>query len=247
MGGTTSASDGSGARVPLASLGFDPRAWPRQRVDRERVAQFASLYQEGGIDALPPIEAVDDGSGPLLSDGVTRVHAALAADLSELRAEIVPVPEGEDPVTFAYLRAVRAATGGHKELTRAERAAGIRRLTQQTDLTDAVIADLFGVSRTTVWRHRSGSANETRAEDAGEQYYAKTAASDIAKRLFRGIEKVYEARGLGLWDALTGDHTGERLARVLGDAYGDEALERALRFRAWFDVAIEALAGGRGR
>jgi len=240
---TQSAERRSAVRIPLDELGFDSRAWPRFDQDEERVALFASLYAEQGSDVLPPIEVVGDEN--LLSDGVHRMLAARVAGLDELPAIRIEVPSGEDPVTFAYLRAVQASTKGHKELTRAERQAGIRRLIEETELTDSEIADLFGVSRQTVWRHRQLVADATSGSEpeAGERHLATQTANEAAVRLFRGIEKVFEARGLGLWDALTGDHTGERLARALEAAHGDRALEYAKRFRTWCDQAIRELGG----
>jgi hypothetical protein len=62
-----------------------------------------------------------------------------------------------------------------------------------------------------------------------------------AKKLFRAFEKTYEARGLGIADFFTGDHTGERLAGVLKDAYGERALERAQVFAEWTYRAALAL------
>ena len=244
MDGTT---QGRGPVVPvsLSSIRFDRQVWPRKRLDHERVALFASLYQERGSDSLPPIEVVDRDL-LLVSDGFTRGSAAEIAGLTELPAIVIDVPEGEDPITFAYLRAVTASTGGAKQLTRAESHAGIRRLIAETDLGDEAIAELFGVTRVTVWRHRhraAGSSDEHR-EDRGELHLASATAHEVATRLFRGMAKVYEARGLGVWDALTGDHTGSRLARVLAEVYGERALEQAERFRGWFDDAIGALSTG---
>ncbi len=245
---TTRQTDGHVVPVALSKLRLDRRVWPRHALDHERVAQFASLYEEGGPAVLPPVEAVR-AKDLLLSDGVTRKAGATLARLTELPTIVVEPPEGIDPVLFAYLRAIAASTRGAKQLSRAEVHAAIRRLIAETELRDDQIAPLVGVARVTVWRHRqrlTGSSDEQSPADAGEAYFALATAHQVATRLFKGLEKVYSARGLGVWDALTGDHTGERLGRVLADAYGDDALAQARRFRGWIDDAIASLAK-RGR
>lgn len=231
--------------LALASIRFEPEAWPRFNHDPERVAMFASIFAERGAAALDPLEVV--GEENLLADGVHRVLAAEEAGLTELQAVRIDVPEGDDPLVFTYLRAVLASTGGHKELSRAERQAGIRRLLRDTDMGDAEIAEIFGVARQTVWRLRRPVADATPQPepDAGEEYLVIEGAEQAAARLFRGLEKVFSARGLGVWDAITRDHTGERLARVLEDAYGEKALDRAECFRDWCEEAIDRLVGGR--
>jgi hypothetical protein len=75
----------------------------------------------------------------------------------------------------------------------------------------------------------------------GEAWPRSLSPETVAKRLFRGFEKAYEGRGLGIADFFSGDRTGERLAAVLEDVYGERALERAQRFQAWIEQAIEVL------
>ena len=118
-------------------------------------------------------------------------------------------------------------------------------MASETDLSDIEIAELFGVTRQTVWRTRNRVADATPESkvQVGADYLALQTAHDAAVKLFLGLDKVYEARGLGFWDALTGDHTGERLARVLLDAYDEDALARASQFRTWCDEAIRELGG----
>jgi hypothetical protein len=231
--------------LALSSIRFEPEAWPRFDTDAERIAQFASIFAERGAGAFDPIEVV--GPDNILADGVHRALAAQQAGVDELPAIRIEVPGGEDATDFAYIWAVRASTGGHKELSRAERQAGIRRLIRDTDMGDAEIAEIFAVARQTVWRLRHRVADATREPDpdAGEEYLVIEGAEQAAARLFSGLEKVYAARGLGVWDAITRDHTGERLARVLEAAYGNKALDRAKRFRDWCDEAIARLDRGR--
>jgi hypothetical protein len=229
--------------LPLSSIIVDPRVWPRGRHDEDRVSIFANLYEEQGLAALPPVEICAQGDRSVCSDGAHRRLAAEVAGLDQLGATIIEVPETEDLITFAFVRAIGASTKGHKELTWAERDKAIRRLIDETELGDAQIAELFGVTRQTIWRHRQRVTDATppQSEEAGEGYVATIAAEEVARRLFRGLEKVYEARGLGLWDYLTHDRSGERLARILNSVYGDDALITAEMFRTWFDWAIAEL------
>jgi hypothetical protein len=246
MDGTTGRGTVS---LPVSSIVLDLDAWPRASFDEDRIALFANLYEERGATALPAVEVCVQGGVAMCSDGAHRLVAAEVAELDELPATLIEVGDGEDLVAVAYLRAIRASTKGHKELTRAERQRVIRRLVEETDLGDAEIAELVGVSRQTVWRHRQprvADGTRERGVEAGDDFLATVAALEVAEQFFRGIQKVFEARGLGLWDSLTHDHTGERLARVLERVYGDGALERAEDFRGWCDAAIaELLAGGR--
>ncbi len=64
----------------------------------------------------------------------------------------------------------------------------------------------------------------------------------------KALEKVREARGLGVGDFFAGrDRTGERLAEVLTDAFGEAAGERAGRYQGWISDAIAALSAGAAR
>jgi hypothetical protein len=72
-------------------------------------------------------------------------------------------------------------------------------------------------------------------------FVVDAAAIEIAGRLFRALDRVYEARGLGFQDAFLGDRTASRLADALTTAFPDSALERATRYRSWIDGAIKQL------
>ncbi len=237
--------------VPLTKLYIHPRVWPRQRLDHERVAMFAALYEEGGPNALPPVEAVRATPRHLVDDGAHRLDGAFRAGLGEVPVVLLDPPEAVDPIQFAYLQAIAASTRGAKQLTRVEIHVGIRRLISETDLRDDQIAPLFGVSKATVWRERRKAtdhvSSETDAPDAGEAYIAQVTAGEVATRLFKALGKVYESRGLGIWDALTGRNVGDRLADVLANAYGEKAAAQAERFRSWIDDAIASLSNGGDR
>ncbi len=226
--------------LPISSLVANPDVWPRQSWDEERVALFADLYAADGPDALPPIVVVPRGDKYLIADGWTRARAAMLVKLAELPAKVVPPPEGADPVDVAYCLALESAASSARPLTRSERHAAVVRLLAAT-LSDREIAKLVGVAHTTVSRIRKGQ-NASREREPGEEHLAWTAAEDLAARLFRSLEKVYEARGLT--DAFLGDRTAERLAGVLRDAFGDDGIARAQRYRTWIDGAIERLRAG---
>src|SRR5262249_4004557 len=101
---------------------------------------------------------------------------------------------------------------------------------------DREIARLVGVDHKTVGRIRMGETTEQPVA-----WPRIPSPEAVAKRLFKGFEKAYEARGLGIADFFTGDRTAERLASVLSDVYGERALERAETFRGWLHQAIDAL------
>lgn len=230
--------------LPVAALRGDKALWPRQDLDHERVALFADLYQEQGPGALPPIivlRGADDTY--ILADGWHRTRAALAAGLQVLPAEVVEPTDRPISETI-YELAVRHSVKSSRPLRRQELHAAILRLAEiHPDWSQHVIGKFVGVSHTTVGRVISRhEGSSTRAESSdGDEYAAAASAEELAARLFRGIEKVYEARGLGLIDSVVGDRTAERLAGVIRESFGDDALARAQRYRAWIDGAIKLL------
>jgi hypothetical protein len=227
--------------VPLAAIHFDGTVWPRECLDDERVEDFTELYREQGAEALPALELVPDGDvGYLIGDGVHRWMAAREAGLDEVRAVLVVPSNDIDPAAFAYLHALHRSAISSKPLTRSEKQAAIRCLiTHWPEMSDREIARRVGVDHKTVGRVRRGDSAVER--DPG--YSPSPSPQSVAKRLFKAFEKAYEARGLGIADFFAGDRTGERLAAVLDDVYGELALERAQTFRSWIDQAISALEG----
>jgi hypothetical protein len=149
------------------------------------------------------------------------------------------------PVVLARTRSIATASGGPKPLTRREIRSNIDWLmTSRPELSDRQLAAIVGVANSTVSRRRQAVAMPEDAdsgESAGDSYRVAIAAQETARRLFRAMDKVWEARGLGIGDALFGDRTGDRLANVLEAAYGDDAMNRAKRYRVWIDRAIREL------
>jgi hypothetical protein len=234
--------DGAAPRVPLSGIRFFRDAWPREYLDPERVEDFAALYREHGPDALPAIDLLDDGRGGfLILDGVHRIEAAKAAGLEALPARVFQPPAGVDLVKFTYYEALRVSAFSAKPLTRAEKQKAIRKiLAELPNASDREIARLVGVDHKTVGRLRRGAQPAVH----GPGWTPGPSPAAVAKRLFQGFEKAYQARGLGISDFFTGDRTGERLAGVLRDVYGDRAAEKARLFRQWLDDAVRALKQG---
>ena len=225
--------------VPLDLIRFRVRAWPREYLDSERVEDFAALYQEHGPSVLPEPELVADGrSFFLIGDGVHRIEAARLAGLKVVLARVLVPPAGADPVEFAYRHALDRCAFTSRPLSRSEKQTAVRRLlTEYPDGSDREIARLVGVDHKTVGRIRRGDSPGR----AIETLPAGPSPEAVAKRLFRGFEKAYEARGLGVSDFFVGDRTGERLASVLAEVYGEQALAKAEQFHGWIEQAVAAL------
>jgi hypothetical protein len=227
--------------IPLSSIRRDSLGWPRERLDAERLDEFEDLYLENGPNALPPIEVVSDGDGGyIVADGNHRFEAISVLEIDAIEVVVLAVQYGAAPLDVCFERGLVTAAKSPLRLTRAEKHAAILHLSQtRPSLSNREIAVLVGCSHQTVGRviERSNGPDQapTRALPPSDL--------EVASRLLRGIERVYEARGLGIWDALTGDHTGERLADVLEDAYGEDALPFAKRIRTWLDEAIRTLGG----
>ncbi len=234
-------------QVPLSELVLDKTLWPRLQFDDERVALFMDLYEAGGPKALPPLLLVpDNDSKYLVADGWHRAYAAARLQWKAIEATIEPVPEGGDPERFGYELALKSSVAAAKPLSCAERRRAIARLLElSASRSDREIAALVGVAHTTVSRLRKALQQPERTEpgsdEPGQRYVSLLTAEDVARRIFRGIEKVWEARGLGIMDTLVGDRTAERLAGVLREAFGEEALDRAERYRTWIEGAIAKL------
>lgn len=223
--------------VDIARITADPAAWPRAELEPERVADFADLYRDGGPMALPPISVIDRGDDFLLADGWHRLAAMRRLGADTVPAELVNAG-GRDAVLVAYETGLRTSATASRPLTRAEKQEAVRRLDQAGGRTDQEIAGLVGVARTTVARIRLRDGGAAQAEPRDGRSETELEA---ARRLFRGLERVFDARGLGIGDAIFGDRTGDRLAEVLRSAFGEDAAARAIRYRGWIDRAISSL------
>jgi ParB-like chromosome segregation protein Spo0J len=233
-------------KLSMSLLRFDRDAYPRFRVDASRVAMFEDVIREGGAGAVPPPEVIHDGKGGYtIVEGVHRLLAFRNLGYKAVEVVTIGLPGGLTPTQAAFERAVETASRTSKPLDRAERNAAITGLvTDRSELSDSHIARLVGVSHQTVGRRRADLSNGQDTGEAGAPSAVRRRLHEeqVAKRLFRALEKTSEARGLGFGDWLAGkDRTGERLARVLYEAHGADAVDRAQRYRAWIDEALALL------
>ena len=227
-------------RIRLDQTRLNSAAWPREGLDQDRVTEFMELYEADGLTALPPIQVIEQADDYLVADGWHRCQALANLGIEEVLVEIIP-SSGRDPLRIAYEIGLRSSATASRTLSRAEKQAAVLHLTIEGGRTDAEIAELVGIARTSVARIRNRASALHSPSGDDRPYRAPTPPEDVAVRLFRAIEQVYDARGLGIGDALFGDRTGKRLAAVLLDALGEHALERAIRYRGWLDNAITTL------
>ena len=239
--------------IALEHIRLDEDVWPREGFDHDRVDDFAELFRAHGADALPPVVIVSDGAGQyLICDGHHRISALYAIGAEVALTLTEDPPGGQTPEQHAFEFAVRTAAHAAKPLTRAERNRAVERmLDDHADWSDRKIADLCGVSHQTVGRHRArrsdGPGEDQRSPDSGSAF-RRVGELEAAERLIKALEKVREARGLGVSDFLAGrDRTGDRLAGVLVRAVGASALDRAHEYRTWITAAIDALSEDESR
>lgn len=239
-------------KVPLDLIRTERRAWPRHGLDQARVAEFFSLYGEGEASVLPPLDLVPLPDGLyLLADGHHRFEALLqlwaAAGKSAGQvapwalARVLELPEGREPLEFAFELGVETAARVSKPLTRAERrAAVLRLLAERPGVSDRELARMVGVSHQTVGRLRRWSTDQSTADevrDAADDYYAFVSAEELAVRLARSLDRLWQGRALS--DLLLGDRMGRRLAEALVSLHGEEdALRWARRLKGWASAAL---------
>jgi hypothetical protein len=238
--------------ISLDLIRLDEAVWPRSSFDHGRIEEFTALYAAEGLEALPPAVVVADGAGRyLLCDGHHRVAALYALDAQAAATRTEGLPPGLTPEQFAFEYAVASAARTAKPLTRGERNCAVDRLLdERPDLSDRRIADVCGVSHQTVGRRRTARSNGPSLVDRAdtEGAFRRTSEREAAERLLKALEKMWEARGLGVGDFFAGrDRTGERLAEVLHDSFGEAAVKRAGRYQTWISDAIAALSAGPAR
>lgn len=222
------------------------RGWPRARLDEERADLFAELYgePEGGPNALPPIELVPAGNGAyLIADGWHRVHGAVRAGVTELPACVLAVQPGQDPLTFAYDRALETSATSDKPLTNGEKRAAVERLIdERPQWSSREIAALTGTSHTFVNKLRRGLETDSTARHSGTTHGRTASAGEMAKRLVSGLASMWERKGLFEGSGKRADaKMGHRLAVALRERHGDDAPAWARRFAEWSANALDEL------
>lgn len=235
-------------RIALALIRLDESVWPRAAFDHARVDDFAQLFHADGLGALPPIVIVHDGAGQyLVCDGHHRVAALHQLGVEAALTVTVAAPSGRSPEQFAFEYAVQTASRAAKPLTRAERNSAIERLLDESpDWPDRRIAELCGVSHQTVGRRRATRSNGPAVPQdltGSGGAFRRAGELESAERLVRALEKVREARGLGIGEFFAGrDRTGERIAEVMTNAFPESALDRTREYQTWITSAIKTLA-----
>ncbi|HLX34543.1 MAG TPA: hypothetical protein VKR30_04800 [Candidatus Limnocylindrales bacterium] len=224
--------------VAFDRITADRTAWPRLALDAERVEDFVELYRDGGLAALPPLAVIDRGADYLLADGWHRHEALRRLEIVEVPVELVSA-NGRDGLAVAYEIGLRTAATVSKALNRAEKQAAVLRLTVAGGRTDAEIADLVGVARTTVGRIRDRqSAMHTSPATPTTGRYPAT-ADELAERLVRDLGRMWAGRGI---TDMARDRLARNLASALRRQFGDdEALVWARRLAAWTTDAVSRL------
>lgn len=233
--------------IALDLIITDPDSWPRQSLERDRVALFLDLYADGGLGALPPLELVAmPGEEYLLTDGWHRFEALCELDAGHAPAVIVDT-FGVDPWVFAYQRGLETCVTASRPLTRTERRTATERILQERpEMTDVAIAQLTGVSNATVGRARrrvfsENTTNERDDASSGDRYQRRHDHHQISRTLVRQLDKLWEARPLLMASGLQ-DHArlGDSLAAELIDTHGPvDALLWAERFQTWATRATD--------
>jgi hypothetical protein len=231
--------------LPLNQIKDLDTVCPRFSLIAERIDDFADLYLADGPQALPAIEvvAVSDGTY-LLDDGFHRLFATRQIGWESIPAKVVQVPAGQNPIAFAYLRALEASATAAKPLTSAEKRAAVDRLLLHIpSLSDRQVGRLCGLSHQTVGRRRAQLVAEEQDgdyEDPGAEIPTAQSAEKIARRLVSGVDRMWAARGIG--DRFFGDSAmGKHLAGALRHKHAENALQWARRLQAWADHAVAEL------
>jgi hypothetical protein len=224
---------------------LDTRAWPRRALNQSRVAEFVQLYQDGGPDALPRVEVVPLGNGEfVVADGFHRAEALEQLGVSDIPTVTLDPPPGQDPLLFAYLRALETSARNAKPLTLAEkRAAADRLIRDMPEASNHEIGRLTGLSHQTVGRirERSNGPADAPAAEPADQYPPIASAKEIAAKMARSVDRLWEARGLT--DVVMGERRmGKHLAAAFLDYFGEDAARWAERFAGWATVAAEEIS-----
>lgn len=243
--------------VPLTDIDAAASAaiWPRHDYDAGTLAHLTALVEDardrGGngaaLDALDPIYVAEAaGLGYVVSDGQHRAEAHRRADLSQIKAIILP--SGTDAYLFALQQARNAAT----KLTGEDTRRNILALADDTDrkLTQAQIAALVGVTQGRVSQVLNGkvlATNTSGVDGSGTNEYtpnpfARQASAPWTKQTAKDL-KTLEACDNGMCalllekKALTAEEMGGRYRAAIKTA-SEEQRSHLLRNLRWFALVF---------
>lgn len=75
--------------VPLKEISLDPRAQPREVLDKDLISTYTESLREAGNPVFPPIDVFLDAKGTYhLADGFHRYHAMKKAGYTEIMCDI---------------------------------------------------------------------------------------------------------------------------------------------------------------
>lgn len=233
--------------IPVNLIDCDERLWPRDRLNEERVSEFAAIYRDEGTDVLPPVLLSGPDSEGLykLLDGWHRVAAAEEAGLENIPAELW---EGSDP-TLAFCEAVKRSSISSLPLSWAEKRAAVDRILElRPSLSDREIARTAGVSHPLVAKRRALANGEGTEDDetAGSQERTPPApptAEQEAKRLLAFIGRMWEGRGLfaRFSEGQAKRQMAKALAQAAAEQWGDDAPTWLERLQSWSGEALQQL------
>lgn len=155
--------------------------WPRSGVNTNRIAEFAALMKEEGIEALPPIIVCgpEPDGNYALEDGFNRVDAASALGLPCLWATVLP-PKSPAELRWAMIGHSATAT---IPLTNEEKRRQVPLLLQDGHSVSDTARQL-GVNRRTIQRWQKDEAEGDDAESSGAEGRANEPSLEQTTRRF---------------------------------------------------------------
>ena len=137
--------------LSLDQLRMDGGTQSRASTDSEVVVEYRHIYQDGGVEAMPPVHAIHDGINYWLWDGFHRVKAASGL-LDALYVIVEPGTQEE-----AQWRSYSANRTHGLRRTSADKARAVKaalRHTNAQSMSDRALGDHLGVDGKTVARYR---------------------------------------------------------------------------------------------
>lgn len=183
--------------IPVRQIKTLKSVQPRFETDQERVGDFAELLMENEDFEFPPLTIFRDAYGAnILADGFTRIGAYLIAERKLVACE---VKDGDEAAASWYALGANMRHG--TPLSRDEKRVVLYKALDHPNrgaLTQDEIADMIGVSRSTVTRAIADRKVEARKEKAPKKEKAPYSAEAMAAIV--KIGECNEAAKVGLLD-----------------------------------------------